>query len=246
MRANVDLARRLFLQEKRGGTNIADKASATSRAISEALFARLGVKPTETEKAAGQTAGVGLEDGVTSFLTADPTLSNDGRRFRVQRSRVISEFAQYEHLAEVETLVQEDGTGHLREALGGDYLILPDVVVSIPLDGGTPFLHAAVSCKWTIRSDRVQNIRHEANILLRHRHGRAPHIVAVTAEPLPSRLESIAMGTGELDCVYHLVLDELREAVAECGFRDKARELDLLVKHGRLADLSELPRRLVL
>jgi hypothetical protein len=94
------------------------------------------------------------------------------------------------------------------------------VVVSIPLPEGGPFLHAAVSCKWTIRSDRVQNIRHEANLLLRHRRGRAPHIVAVTAEPLPSRLASIAMGTGELDCVYHLVLDELREAVAECGFKD--------------------------
>src|SRR5262249_52921512 len=98
----------------------------------------------------------------------------------------------------------------------------------------------------TIRSDRVQNIRHEANLLLRHRRGRAPHIVAVTAEPMPSRLASIAMGTGELDCVYHLVLNELRAAVAECGFKDKTDELDLLVKHGRLADMSELPPRLLI
>ncbi len=246
MRANVDLARRLFLREKGGATNIADKDSRASRAISEALFDRLGVKPTVDAKAAGQTAGTDLEEAVRAFLLEDPTLSRDGRKFRVERSRIIAKFAQYEHLAAVEKLVQEDETGHLREALGGDYLIKPDVVVSVPLDGGAPFLHAAVSCKWTIRSDRVQNIRHEANILLRHRHGRVPHIVAVTAEPLPSRLESIAMGTGELDCVYHLVLDELREAVEACGFADKARELDLLVKHGRLADLSELPRRLVL
>jgi hypothetical protein len=28
-------------------------------------------------------------------------------------------------------------------------------------DWGLPPLHAAISCKWTIRSDRVQNIRHE-------------------------------------------------------------------------------------
>ncbi|MBO9364254.1 MAG: restriction endonuclease, partial [Roseiflexus sp.] len=63
-------------------------------------------------------------------------------------------------------------------------------------------LHASISRKWTIRSDRSQNIRTEAMNLIRNRKGHTPHIVAVTAEPLPTRIASLALGTGDLDCVY--------------------------------------------
>jgi hypothetical protein len=79
---------------------------------------------------------------------------------------------------------------------------------------GLPPLHAAISCKWTIRSDRVQNIRHECLQMIRHRRGRQPHLVTVTAEPLPSRLASIARGTGEVDAVYHIAYDALGASVA--------------------------------
>nr|VFJ54121.1 MAG: NgoMIV restriction enzyme [Candidatus Kentron sp. DK] len=56
------------------------------------------------------------------------------------------------------------------------------------------FLHASISCKWTIRSDRSQNTRTEALNLIRNRKGPLPHIVAVTAEPLPMRIASLALG----------------------------------------------------
>ena len=59
------------------------------------------------------------------------------------------------------------------------------------------FLHASISCKWTIRSDRSQNTRTEALNLIRNRKGPLPHIVAVTAEPLPTRIASLALGTGK-------------------------------------------------
>lgn len=36
-------------------------------------------------------------------------------------------------------------------------------------------------------------------------------------EPMPTRLASIAMGTGDMDCVYHAALYELEEAAAERG-----------------------------
>lgn len=74
---------------------------------------------------------------------------------------------------------------------------------------GSQLLHASVSCKWTIRSDRAQNTRLEARNLSRNRKGNQPHITAVTAEPLPSRLASVALSTGDIDCVYHVALDEL-------------------------------------
>ncbi|MFD6156895.1 NgoMIV family type II restriction endonuclease [Nocardia sp. NPDC060256] len=35
-----------------------------------------------------------------------------------------------------------------------------------------PWLHAAIACKWTTRSDRVQNIRHENSNMIGHRRGR--------------------------------------------------------------------------
>ena len=49
-------------------------------------------------------------------------------------------------------------------------------------NGTDPILHASVSCKWTLRSDRSQNSRTEALNLIRNRKGHLPHIVVVTAD----------------------------------------------------------------
>lgn len=87
-------------------------------------------------------------------------------------------------------------------------------------NGGRPILHASISSKWTIRSDKSQNSRSEALNLIRNRKGHLPHIVVVTAKPLPSRLSSIALGTGDIDCVYHFALHELKQAVEIKGSED--------------------------
>jgi hypothetical protein len=44
----------------------------------------------------------------------------------------------------------------------------------------------------------------------------------VTAEPLPSRLASIARGTGEVDAVYHIAHDALAASVAEFANAEQA------------------------
>ena len=161
------------------------------------------------------------------------------------RNIPIDQFSQYRHLDDIAKIVKSDLTGLLRDALGTEYVIQPDVTVGRSDPLGVPYLHASVSCKWTIRSDRVQNARHEANVLIRHRRGRCPHIVVVTAEPLPSRLASIARGTGEIDCTYHLALPELVAAVKNVGNHLQCRVLDELVANGRLADLADLPDALL-
>ena len=102
-------------------------------------------------------------------------------------------------------------------------------------------LHASISCKWTIRSDRSQNTRTEALNLIRNRKGNLPHIVAVTAEPLPTRIAALALGTGDLDCVYHFALDELEEAVQALNNEDQKDILDIMVNGNRLRDISDLP-----
>jgi len=176
-----------------------------------------------------------------------------------------SDFEQYEHLAYLSVLTAENA--QLAAALGNDYLVAPDVVIYRDLyedeeinaaqyivdnniskmadirkvNGGKPLLHASVSAKYTMRSDRAQNSRTEALNLIRNRKGHLPHIVVVTAEPMPNRLASLALGTGDIDCVYHFALYELIRAVKEVGSEDAVETLDTLVQGKRLKDISDLP-----
>jgi len=108
-------------------------------------------------------------------------------------------------------------------------------------DTASPIVHAGISCNWTMRSDRAQNTCTEALNLICNRKGQTPHIVAVTLEPLPTRLASIAMGTGDVDCTYHGALYELTAAAEESGLEDQAEMLHTLVKGRRLRDISDLP-----
>jgi hypothetical protein len=77
---------------------------------------------------------------------------------------------------------------------------------------------------------------------MRNRKGHTPHIVAVTSEPLPSRLASIALGTGDIDCVYHAALYELQAASRESSiYADAAELLNDMIIGRRLRDISDLP-----
>jgi hypothetical protein len=178
---------------------------------------------------------------------------------------VIARFEQYSHLVALDMAARKDP--ELAASLGNDYTITPDIVVvrglatdevintaEILLDqevcqhaslraanGGLPLLHASISCKWTIRSDRVQNARSEALNLTRNRKGRLPHVVVVTGEPLPSRLSAIALGTGDIDCVYHFALPELVSSVEELGYGDTLDALNIMIQGKRLKDISDLP-----
>ena len=102
-------------------------------------------------------------------------------------------------------------------------------------------MHASISCKWTIRSDRAQNARSEALNLIRNRKGRLPNIMVVTAEPTPSRLASIALGTGDIDCVYHFALYELQATLRALDMQDAEDLLAVMVNGKRLKDISDLP-----
>ena len=85
----------------------------------------------------------------------------------------------------------------------------------------------------------------EALNLIRNRKGKTPHISCVTAEPMPTRLASLAMGTGDIDCVYHMALQELISSVNSSGNEDQGEMLDTLVNGKRLRDISDLPFDLI-
>ena len=178
-----------------------------------------------------------LEQAVTRFLREELPAVAPTRPWEIpQNPPRITDYLQYRHLLKVDELA---ATPELRVTLGRDYLIRPDVCVGLRT-GAEPFLQAAVSCKWTIRSDRVQNIRHENNQMIRHRRARLPHLVAVTAEPLPTRLASIARGTGEVDAVYHIAFEELGAAVARAGNPEQRNAWEECVGQERLLPFDRL------
>ncbi len=181
----------------------------------------------------------------------------------------ISSYEPYAHLADLAEAIEEDPIleavlGNSYE-IGPDVLVLrapePDDVINrdkhgrplILVDGETArhaiirsvnqqkkIIHALVSCKWTIRSDRAQNSRSEALNIMRNRKGRTPHTVVVTGEPTPSRLASLALGTGDLDVVYHFALAELEEAVRLTENDEAIHMLDILITGKRLRDITDL------
>jgi hypothetical protein len=247
--------------------NIADKSSKRSIELAQGILVRMGYLPCP-KPPTGQRAGALFESLTCDYLAQAFGLIEHLRpgnwTFSVHGE--VTTFDQYEHLTDLaQVLAQTPG---LRATLG-DYLIKPDIVVgrrpvSDPeinknadiLQGDTatltplraknfpdpkPILHASVSCKWTIRSDRSQNARTEGLNLIRNRKGNTPHIVIVTAEPLPSRIASVALGTGDLDCVYHMALYELGESVEEVGDETLSEMFNLLVDGKRLRDISDLP-----
>jgi hypothetical protein len=55
------------------------------------------------------------------------------------------------------------------------------------------------------------------------------------------RYYSDALGTGDLDCVYYMVLYELGESVEEVGDETLSEMFDLLVDGKRVRDISDLP-----
>jgi hypothetical protein len=65
--------------------------------------------------------------------------------------------------------------------------------------------------------------------------------VVVTGEPLPSRLASLALGTGDIDCVYHFALPELIASVEALAAEDSANLVKIMVDGKRLKDICDLP-----
>ena len=177
----------------------------------------------------------------------------------------IAKYEQYQHLIALQTAARKDAA--LAAAQGSDYTITPDIIIAratetdeiinqpkVLVDGHVaqhaslrktnnpqPLLHASISCKWTLRSDRAQNARSEALNLIRNRKGRLPHVVVVTGEPLPSRVASLALGTGDIDCVYHFALPELAASLDELDYPDAKELLNIMVDGKRLKDISDLP-----
>ena len=258
------IAQDVLRQSAEGIPNNADRGSSSSVRIARGIVENIGL-PLGTERLAGQTAGHRFEAATMNFLRDAFGLLSHLRpgEWEFSLGGNIRDYEQYSHLADVRRVVEQHR--ELR-VIFGDYIVTPDIVVCrepvtdakinenqellndddvatyTPLrraNSQVGILHASVSCKWTLRSDRSQNARTEGLNLIRNRKGKTPHIVVVVGEPMPGRIASLAYGTGDIDCVYHFALKELRAANAD---NDSDTELlDTLVTGRRLRDISDLP-----
>ncbi len=248
-----------------GVPNNSDRGSAASVRLGKGIIQGIGTEP-KSGRLAGQTAGLRFEEATRDFLRNAFSLLSHLRpgEWEFSLGGNVRDFEQYQHLADVSRVIaQYKGL----RVIFGDYIVTPDIVVCrMPVDDDTVnandallddddglavhtplrransqanILHASVSCKWTLRSDRSQNARTEGLNLVRNRKGKTPHIVAVVGEPLPGRIASLAYGTGDIDCVYHFALQELTEAAADND--SDAELLNTLVTGRRLRDISDLP-----
>lgn len=254
--------------------NFADRDNVSSRTIAWGIVRRMDYTA-NYQTISGQTVGKLFEVLTKDFLAGTLAFLHHLHpgQWYYSTEEPISTFAQYEHLTNFSKLVEQNND--LATVLGRDYIVHPDIVIGrrpisdtdinqqqpfispkdeiaqlTPLrennEGHAPYiLHASISCKWTLRSDRGQNARLEALNLIRNRKGHTPHIAAVTAEPLPTRIASLALGTGDLDCVYHFALPELQASIVETGNVDQMDMLTTLVDGKRLRDISDLPFDLI-
>lgn len=252
-----------------GIVSVADKDSKLSCRLALDFCQAIGVPIDHLAKPAGQTSGSSFEDCVQQYVESAFGLLSALRpgQWRVAKASKlgIAEFEQFAHLIDIDKFCEKNK--QLRAFLGSSYIIKPDVIVArIPVEDSeinretqivaddglamhtslramnnpAQILHASLSCKLTLRSDRAQNARTEALNLMRNRKGRVPHICVITAEPLPSRLASLALGTGDVDCVYHIALPELEKALLSSDAEDSI-ELFATMRDGRrLRDISDL------
>jgi len=261
-----DICNLIIFVDSNGVPNNADKHSKLSVTLAQGIVSQLQFSMSD-KKPSGQTSGKLFEKVTKKYLNrAFRKLSHlRPGKWNFSLTHQIDHFEQYEHLADLSETLRKHK--ELRATLG-DYLISPDITIGrVPVTDNeinlterlvaednianfTPLravnsqkalLHASISCKWTIRSDRAQNVRTEGLNLIRNRKGNTPHIVIVTAEPYPQRISSLALGTGDIDCVYHFALPELQIAAAEQGNPAVLDMLDILISGKRLRDISDLP-----
>lgn len=235
------LTRVLFVKAGKDGEqtiSVADTGSLSSTRIAAAWAANLASEINLAVRS-GQTAGSEFEAVTREFLRDAFSLLSVLRpgNWETAVGTTVGTYDQYNHLEQVEAVL--NANLQMKTVFGVDYLVKPDIVVFrhpiAPEDiggrdaasrtarlaplladsefAGRPILHASVSCKLTICSDRAQNTRTEALNLIRNRKGRLPHIVAVTAEPTPNRLASLALGTGDMRVFTNSLMPLVRWAV---------------------------------
>lgn len=146
------------------------------------------------------------------------------------------------HLSTADALVTA-----MKDQMPSESLLKLDLTVAEDDEQSSPLLRIALSAKWSLRTDRAQDCISQGSKLVGQRRGRMPHYAVITIEPRPSMLKIIGDGSGAVDCVYHLHLPALTQAVETAAQRSNnpatwppAVTFRRLVAQGRLRDYDDL------
>jgi hypothetical protein len=167
----------------------------------------------------------------------------------VQDDELREKLAHTLALATEQLTARDEALGALRNQMPEESLLKIDLTVGETVPHEAPRLCVAVSSKWTLRTDRAQDCLSQGAKLVSLRRGPMPHYAVLTAEPRPNMLKILADGSGSLDCVYHLHLPALAEAVQRAADASRAgndwppaRTFRRLLSQGRLRDYDDLVR----
>jgi len=276
LKLHRDLLRNVFMVSPARIPSIADAGNATSIQIANEMLKQIGAvtkrKKLSDQTAGNRFEALCASFLEKTFLKLNHLRPG---KWKIMCSSHgdgvdITKYEQYAHLSVIANI----RTNHpeLLTKLGIDYILLPDIAIARQpetdetinqpepiidnssglmtglrlINGGLPLIHASISCKLILGSDHIEKIRSEAFNLIGKRKGRVPNIVVVTAEPLPSRLASLALGVGDIDCVYHFALPELWQAIDRIDHDDSKKMLRILIDGKRLRDISDLPMDLAI
>ncbi|MEY9967528.1 hypothetical protein ABIA33_005599 [Streptacidiphilus sp. MAP12-16] len=189
----------------------------------------------------GNEDGLEVADALAvleAALATDPYPVHDGLEQAVLAVRAAVAGAEERRKLLIDLMADESPL-NLDLAVQRPTTVAAEASTSVP-----PHLVAGFSLKWSLRTDRLQDPRTQGSQMAAMRRGRMPHFAAVTMEPRPYYLGRLGMGTGDLDCVYHLALPELAKAVEDVYVGPKrAKQRDTfrrLVDQRRLRDYDDL------
>ncbi len=260
------LCQKMLFIDKHGIPNNADKHHSTSTFFAGQIIASIGV-PLRTTYISSRIAQERFERITSRYLENTFKLLNHLRPgkwlFYTVKNR--TEVGENKQLDNLECIL---ATNRRFRTLLADYnVVKPDIIIArVPVEdkeinqkqkivdnniathtqlrkknSPKPIHHAIVSCNWIIHGGPSQGVRTETLNLIPNRKGHPPHIVAVTTEPLPIRIATLALGTGDIDCVYHFALHELKSAVEKSNNQDQLEMLMTMIEGHRLRDISDLP-----
>ncbi|HPG39215.1 MAG TPA: NgoMIV family type II restriction endonuclease [bacterium] len=264
-----DLLRMNKNQQKGDYPNNADGDSRISVSIAKEIYAQLG--PPQYATISVQNSDDLFAILTKDFIEKCFNLLNHLRpgNWRYYLKTEISQFEQYKDFAEMDSFLKEHK--ELATTIGQAYIPKPDILIgrepltdneinkyreilSTGINRGKrtplrqannpspkPILFAAIFCPWTLGLNQAQRIKFDAISLINKRKGKAPQIAGVTAETNLLKIASLAFETGELDCVYHFALNELKNAITTINDESQLDMYKTLVEGRRLRDISDLP-----
>ena len=105
----------------------ADSHNDASVVFAAGVGERLGISPEPRPGVGGSTIGAAFERATREFVTGALDQLSHLRQLTTLKGQAISHFSQYLHLDDVERIVEQ--VPELEAALGGDYVVTPDIVV---------------------------------------------------------------------------------------------------------------------